>query len=84
MLQALKMHSLSCCCCQSPSGVEQKATRLQIRQQPPTTSSSGLGVMNSTAIKEAVATSYRTREMYGVWYPGRARCGPGRRRRQGL
>jgi branched-chain amino acid transport system substrate-binding protein len=50
-------------------GVEQKATWLQIRQQRPDyVFLWGWGVMNSTAIKEAIAVSYPRLEMYGVWW----------------
>ncbi|HLS85826.1 MAG TPA: ABC transporter substrate-binding protein [Burkholderiales bacterium] len=52
-------------------GVEQKATWLQIRQQRPDyVFLWGWGVMNSTAIKEAVATGYPRNKMYGVWWSG--------------
>ena len=52
-------------------GVEQKATWLQIRQQRPDfVFLWGWGVMNSTAIKEAVATGYPREKMYGVWWSG--------------
>jgi branched-chain amino acid transport system substrate-binding protein len=50
-------------------GVEQKATWLQIRQQRPDyVFLWGWGVMNSTAIKEAVATGFPRDKMYGVWW----------------
>jgi branched-chain amino acid transport system substrate-binding protein len=50
-------------------GVEQKATWLQIRQQRPDyVFLWGWGVMNSTALKEAVATGYPRDKMYGVWW----------------
>ncbi len=50
-------------------GVEQKATWLQIRQQRPDyVFLWGWGVMNSTAIKEAVATGYPRDKMFGVWW----------------
>jgi branched-chain amino acid transport system substrate-binding protein len=50
-------------------GVEQKATWLQIRQQHPDyVFLWGWGVMNSTAIKEAIAVSYPRLQMYGVWW----------------
>ncbi|MCB2022319.1 MAG: ABC transporter substrate-binding protein [Rhizobacter sp.] len=50
-------------------GVEQKATWLQIRQaRPDFVFLWGWGVMNSTAIKEAVATGYPREKMYGVWW----------------
>ncbi len=52
-------------------GVEQKATWLQIRQaRPDYVLLWGWGVMNSTAIKEAVATGYPREKMYGVWWSG--------------
>ncbi|HNJ83957.1 MAG TPA: ABC transporter substrate-binding protein [Piscinibacter sp.] len=52
-------------------GVEQKATWLQIRQsRPDYVFLWGWGVMNSTAIKEAVATGYPREKMYGVWWAG--------------
>jgi branched-chain amino acid transport system substrate-binding protein len=52
-------------------GVEQKATWLQIRQKRPNyVFLWGWGVMNSTAIKEAVATGYPRDKMYGVWWSG--------------
>ena len=52
-------------------GVEQKATWLQIRQnRPDYTLLWGWGVMNSTAIKEAVAVGYARDKMYGVWWSG--------------
>jgi len=50
-------------------GVEQKATWLQIRQQKPDyVFLWGWGVMNSTAIKEAIAVSYPRLQIYGVWW----------------
>ena len=50
-------------------GVEQKATWLQIRQQRPDyVFLWGWGVMNSTAIKEAIAVSYPRLQMYGIWW----------------
>ena len=50
-------------------GVEQKATWLQIRQLlPDYVLLWGWGVMNSAAIKEAVATGYPRERMYGVWW----------------
>jgi branched-chain amino acid transport system substrate-binding protein len=50
-------------------GVEQKATWLQIRQQRPDyVFLWGWGVMNSTALKEAVATGYPRDKMFGVWW----------------
>src|SRR5438876_2950164 len=52
-------------------GVEQKATWLQIRQnRPDFVLLWGWGVMNSTAIKEAVAVGYPREKMYGVWWSG--------------
>ena len=52
-------------------GVEQKATWLQIRQnRPDYVFLWGWGVMNSTAIKEALATGYPRDKMYGVWWAG--------------
>jgi branched-chain amino acid transport system substrate-binding protein len=52
-------------------GVEQKATWLQVRQQRPDyVFLWGWGVMNSTAIKEAVATGYPRDKMFGVWWSG--------------
>jgi branched-chain amino acid transport system substrate-binding protein len=52
-------------------GVEQKATWLQIRQsRPDYVFLWGWGVMNSTAVKEAVATGYPRDKMYGVWWAG--------------
>ncbi|HXF47784.1 MAG TPA: ABC transporter substrate-binding protein [Burkholderiaceae bacterium] len=50
-------------------GVEQKSTWLQIRQnRPDYVFLWGWGVMNSTALKEAVATGYPREKMYGVWW----------------
>ena len=52
-------------------GVEQSATWLQIRQQRPDyVFLWGWGVMNSTAIKQAVATGFPLEKMYGVWWSG--------------
>ena len=52
-------------------GVEQKATWLQIRQnRPDFVFLWGWGVMNSAALKEAVATGYPRDKMYGVWWSG--------------
>src|SRR3954470_2442413 len=49
-------------------GVEQKSTWLQVRQQRPDyVFLWGWGVMNSTAIKEAIAVSYSRSQIYGVW-----------------
>jgi branched-chain amino acid transport system substrate-binding protein len=53
------------------AGLEQKSTWLQIRQnRPDYVLLWGWGVMNSTAIKEAVATGYPREKMYGVWWSG--------------
>ena len=50
-------------------GVEQKAAWLQVRQgRPDYVLLWGWGVMNSTAIKEAVAVGYPRDKMYGVWW----------------
>jgi branched-chain amino acid transport system substrate-binding protein len=50
-------------------GVEQKAAWLQIRQnRPDYVLLWGWGVMNSTALKEAVATGFPRDKMYGVWW----------------
>ncbi len=50
-------------------GVEQKSTWLQIRQNKPDyVLLWGWGVMNSAALKEAVATGYPRDKMYGVWW----------------
>ncbi len=52
-------------------GVEQKAAWLQIRQaRPDYVLLWGWGVMNSTAIKEAVAVNYPREKMFGVWWAG--------------
>ena len=52
-------------------GIEQKSTWLQIRQQRPDyVFLWGWGIMNSTAIKEAVAVGYPREKMYGVWWSG--------------
>jgi branched-chain amino acid transport system substrate-binding protein len=52
-------------------GIEQKAAWLQIRQtRPDYVLLWGWGVMNSTAIKEAVAVGYPRDKMYGVWWSG--------------
>ena len=52
-------------------GVEQKSTWLQIRQnRPDWVFLWGWGVMNSAAIKEAVAVNYPRDKMYGVWWSG--------------
>jgi branched-chain amino acid transport system substrate-binding protein len=53
------------------AGLEQKSTWLQIRQnRPDYVLLWGWGVMNSTAIKEAIATGYPREKMYGVWWSG--------------
>jgi len=50
-------------------GVEQKAAWLQIRQnRPDYVFLWGWGVMNSTALREAVATGYPRDKMFGVWW----------------
>jgi len=50
-------------------GVEQKAAWLQIRQnRPDYVFLWGWGVMNSAAIREAVATGFPRDRMYGVWW----------------
>ena len=50
-------------------GVEQKAAWLQIRQlRPDYVFLWGWGVMNSTALREAIATGYPRDKMYGVWW----------------
>jgi branched-chain amino acid transport system substrate-binding protein len=52
-------------------GVEQKATWLQVRQtRPDYVFLWGWGVMNSAALKEAVATGFPREKMYGVWWSG--------------
>jgi branched-chain amino acid transport system substrate-binding protein len=52
-------------------GVEQKAAWLQVRQdRPDNVLLWGWGVMNSTAIKEAIAVAYPRDRMYGVWWSG--------------
>ena len=52
-------------------GVEQKAAWLQVRRdRPDYVFLWGWGVMNSTSIKEAVATGYPRDKMYGVWWSG--------------
>ncbi|OIQ71565.1 hypothetical protein GALL_468150 [mine drainage metagenome] len=52
-------------------GVEQKATWLQVRRdRPDYVLLWGWGVMNSTALKEAIATAYPLDHMYGVWWSG--------------
>jgi branched-chain amino acid transport system substrate-binding protein len=50
-------------------GVEQKAAWLQIRQnRPDYVFLWGWGVMNSTAIREAVATGFPRDRMFGIWW----------------
>ncbi|PLC07205.1 ABC transporter permease [Variovorax sp. RO1] len=52
-------------------GIEQKSAWLQVRQQRPDyVILWGWGVMNSAALKEAVATGYPREKMYGVWWSG--------------
>src|SRR5262249_6049054 len=52
-------------------GAEDKPPRLKIRQtRPDDVLLWGWGVMNSTAIKEAVAVGYPREKMYGVWWSG--------------
>ncbi len=52
-------------------GIEQKAAWLQVRQnRPDYVLLWGWGVMNSTAIKEAVAVNYPRDHMFGVWWAG--------------
>ena len=52
-------------------GIEQKSTWLQVRQsRPDYVLLWGWGVMNSAALKEAVATGYPREKMYGVWWSG--------------
>lgn len=52
-----------------PPGVEQKSVWLSVRQSKPDyVLLWGWGVMNSTAIKEAVATAYPREKMFGVWW----------------
>ena len=52
-------------------GVEQRATWQQIRiNRPDYVLLWGWGVMNSAAIKEAVANAYPRDRMYGVWWSG--------------
>jgi branched-chain amino acid transport system substrate-binding protein len=52
-------------------GVEQKATWQQIRgSRPDYVFLWGWGVMNSTALKDAMATGYPRDKMYGVWWAG--------------
>ncbi len=55
----------------SPPGIDQKATWLQIRQKRPNWMLMwGLGVMNSTAIKEAAAVGYPMDHFIGIWWSG--------------
>ncbi len=50
-------------------GVEQKSQWLQVRQaRPDYVFLWGWGVMNSTAVKEAIAVSYPRLQMYAVWW----------------
>ena len=50
-------------------GVDQKATWLQVRQaRPDYVLLWGWGVMNSAALKEAVATGYPREKLFGVWW----------------
>ncbi len=52
-------------------GVEQRSAWLQVRQQRPDyVLLWGWGVMNSTALKEAIATGFPREKMYGVWWSG--------------
>ncbi|HEX6704745.1 MAG TPA: ABC transporter substrate-binding protein [Albitalea sp.] len=52
-------------------GVEQKATWLQVRQhRPDYVFLWGWGVMNATAIREAIAVGYPRDRMIGVWWAG--------------
>jgi len=52
-------------------GVEQKSAWLQVRQnRPDYVFLWGWGIMNSTAIKEAVAVRYPRDRMFGVWWAG--------------
>jgi len=52
-------------------GVEQRATWLQIRKtRPDFVLLWGWGVMNATAIREAVATGIPRDRIYGVWWAG--------------
>jgi branched-chain amino acid transport system substrate-binding protein len=52
-------------------GIEQKSAWLQIRQQRPDhVFLWGWGVMNSTAIREAIAVGYPRDRMIGVWWAG--------------
>ena len=52
-------------------GIEQKAAWLEVRRnRPDYVLLWGWGVMNSTAIKEAVAVNYPRDHMFGVWWAG--------------
>jgi branched-chain amino acid transport system substrate-binding protein len=52
-------------------GVEQRSAWLQVRQnRPDYVFLWGWGIMNSTAIREAVAVRYPRDQMYGVWWAG--------------
>jgi branched-chain amino acid transport system substrate-binding protein len=52
-------------------GIEQASTWLKIRQsRPDYVFLWGWGVMNSAALKEAVAKGYPREKMYGVWWSG--------------
>jgi branched-chain amino acid transport system substrate-binding protein len=52
-------------------GIEQKSTWLQVRQnRPDYVFIWGWGVMNSTAIREAIAVGYPRGQMLGVWWAG--------------
>ena len=61
----------SCSCCRSPPG---RGAEGHLAADPPEPPDYvflwGWGVMNSTAIKEAVATGYPREKMYGVWWAG--------------
>ena len=55
----------------TPPGVEQKSAWLQVRRsRPDYVALWGWGVMNSTAIKEAVAVGFPLQKMFGVWWAG--------------
>ena len=55
----------------TPPGVEQKSAWLQVRRsRPDYVVLWGWGVMNSTAIKEAVAVGFPREKMFGVWWAG--------------
>jgi len=52
-------------------GIDQRAAWLMIRQQRPDyVFLWGWGVMNSTALREAVAVNYPRDHMFGVWWAG--------------